>query len=284
MKKFTLFSLIIGMLFSVSSFAQNVPNGDFEEWEDGQFGYEVPIPWWTVGILTGYQDVTKVSPGQDSDFAAKLTPVEIPGVGVSSVLLTNFSFGVAQKYGLLSLYVEGTSVGADTLFVYASMLKDGNPIGASGGIVSGVIDNFTKFDFPVTYQGTESPDSCIVVLMLGKSDGTANVGSEYTIDNVFFSGLAAIDDIESAFSAVGNPYPNPANNVVSVPFELKEPSDVTLKVYDMLGRQVYSLIESSYSQGSNEISIDVNDLGAGPYFYTLSSGKNSVTTRTFVVR
>jgi len=284
MKKNTLFSLIIGMLFSVSSFAQNVPNGDFEEWEDGQFGYEIPSPWWTVGTLTGSQDITKVSPGQDSDYAAKLTPVEIAGLDANSVILTNLVFGVAQKYGQLSLYVEGTSVGADTLFVYASMLKDGNPIGASGGFVSGVIDNFTKFDFPVTYQGTESPDSCVVVIMLGKSNGTANAGSEYTIDNVFFSGLAAIDDIESSFSAVGNPYPNPANSVVSVPFELKEPSDVTLKVYDMQGRQVYSLVESSYSQGSNEISIDVNGLGAGPYFYTLSSGTNSVVTRTFVVK
>jgi len=284
MKKFTLFSLIIGMLFSVSSFSQNVPNGDFEEWEDGQFGYEVPSPWWTVGTLTGSQDITKVSPGQDSDYAAKLTPVEIAGLDANSVILTNLVFGVAQKYGQLSLYVEGTSVGADTLFVYASMLKGGNPIGASGGFVSGVIDTFTKFDFPVTYQGTESPDSCVLVILLGKSNGTANVGSEYTIDNVFFSGLAAIDDVESSFSAVGNPYPNPAADIVNIPFDLKEPADITLRVYDMQGRLIYSIIESIYSQGSNEISIGMDDFTSGPYFLTLSTGGHSIETKTFVVR
>jgi hypothetical protein len=83
---------------------------------------------------------------------------------------------------------------------------------------------------------------------------------------------------------VGNPYPNPANSFVNIPFELKEPEEVTLKVYNMQGRLMYSQIDQNFDTGSNEITIDVGEYGAGAYFITLSTSLNSIKTKSFIVK
>ena len=285
MKTFTFLSLVIGIVFSISSFAQTVPNGDFEEWETGPFGFETPVNWFSIGSLMGSQDVTKVTPGQSGTYAAQISPVDITGLGVMAPILMSKPFHVSQKYGKFSGYVEGVSVGADTLFIIAFMQKStGDFVGAAAGFVTGVVDPFTKFDLDFFYDGTEEPDSCIISFILGNSDGDANIGSAYTIDNLSLSELAAINDIESAFSMVGNPYPNPANSFVNIPFELKEPSEVNLKVYNMQGRLMYSQAEKNYNTGSNEITIDVGDYSAGAYFITLSTSLNSIKTKSFIVK
>jgi|GEM_PF-1420057 len=284
MKKFTILSLAIGILFSVSTFAQSIPNGDFEEWEDGLYGYEMPVNWFSIGSLIGSQDITKVTPGQSGDFAARIKPVDFPGFGITAPILMSTPFHVTQKYGQFTGYIEGTSVGVDTLFILAMMQSGNDIIGVGGGFAYGVVDPFTKFEIDILYEGTAVPDSCMISFILGHSDLTANIGSEYKIDNLSLSGLAAIDDIESSFSMIGNPYPNPSTSVVNMPFELKEPSDLTLNVYDMQGRLIYSQADKSFDSGSNEISIDVSNYGSGNYFLTLSTGLNSIETKSFIVK
>jgi len=285
MKKITLFSLIIGMLFSISSFGQNVPNGDFEEWESSIFGFEVPIGWWTLGSLIGSQDVIKASPGQSGDYAAELTPVDIPGLGVSAPTLMTQPFGVSQKYGQLTGWVEGTSVGADTLFILAMMTANSDIVGIGADFYTGVVDPFTKFEIDIIYEdGRADPDSCMISFVLGNSDAVANIGSEFRVDNISLGGEASINEIPSDFSAVGNPYPNPVKNYLNIPFELNTAADLSLKVFDITGRQLYSETEKRYYQGSHEINIDVSTYEAGTYFYTLSTGKNSAANRTFVIK
>jgi hypothetical protein len=285
MKKFTLFSLIIGMLLSVSAFGQNVPNGDFEEWENSLFGFEVPVGWWTVGSIIGSLDIIKASPGQSGDYAAELTPVDFPGIGISAPTLMSQPFGVSQKYGQLTGWVEGTSVGADTLFILAMMTANSNIVGIGGGFISGVVDPYTKFEVDIIYEdGRADPDSCMISFVLGNSDGVANIGSEFRVDNLSLGGQSSINEIPSDFSTVGNPYPNPTIDYLNIPFELKTGADVTVKIFDINGRQLYAEDEKTYYQGSHELSIDIRSFTSGTYFYTLSTGKNSVATRTFVIR
>lgn len=285
MKKFTLFSLIIGMLFSVSAFGQNVPNGDFEEWETSIFGFETPVGWWSLGSLIGSQDVLKASPGQHGDYAAELTPVDFPGLGVSAPTLMSHPFGVSQKYGQLTGWVEGTSVGGDTLFILAMMTANSDIVGVGGGFYSGVVEPYTKFEIDIIYEeGRADPDSCMISFVLGNSDAVAHLGSEFRVDNISLGGEASIGEIPSDFSAVGNPYPNPANDYLNIPFELKTAADITVKVFDITGRQLFTEEEKTYYQGSHELTVDISNFTTGTYFYTLSSGKNSVATRTFVIR
>ncbi|OQX82127.1 MAG: hypothetical protein B6D64_01060 [Bacteroidetes bacterium 4484_276] len=283
MKTFTFLSLVIGIVFSVSSFAQNVPNGDFEEWETGVWDYETPVGWMNFAGMAGGQDVFKVSPGQSGDFAVELKPWQVTGMTSYTLATLTTSFPVDEQFGNLSGYVKGAAVGTDTLSILLVMFKDGSPVGGGIKQYTGEISEFEAFNATISYSEVGVPDSAAILITLGDFEGNGNEGSSYTIDGLELNGSAGIDD-EPTFAILGNPYPNPANNLVNIPFELQGPNDVTLKVYDMQGRQVYSEIERSFAQGANEIAIGVDGYDAGIYFYTLSTGKNPMATRTFIVK
>ena len=72
-------------------------------------------------------------------------------------------------------------------------------------------------------------------------------------------------------------YPNPFNPVTKISYELRSSDFVTLKVYDVLGNEVRTLVSNKQPAGSYEISFDGEGLSSGIYFYNLSAGGLSVT-------
>ncbi len=67
-------------------------------------------------------------------------------------------------------------------------------------------------------------------------------------------------------------YPNPFNPSTTISFSLKKSSNVTLKIYDILGNEVLTVINNKlYSQGAHEISANMNRFSSGVYFYQLVS-------------
>nr|MBX2820541.1 T9SS type A sorting domain-containing protein [Rhodothermaceae bacterium] len=78
------------------------------------------------------------------------------------------------------------------------------------------------------------------------------------------------EDLPMQFSLHGN-YPNPFNPTTRITFDIPERGDLTLKVVDMLGREVYSNTYLGLEASSNQsLSFDANDLPAGIYVYVLS--------------
>jgi hypothetical protein len=62
-------------------------------------------------------------------------------------------------------------------------------------------------------------------------------------------------------------YPNPFNPTTNIPFELKEPSHVTLKVFDARGREVKELVNGRWGTGKFIADFDASALATGIYFY-----------------
>ncbi len=60
------------------------------------------------------------------------------------------------------------------------------------------------------------------------------------------------DDVQPNSFALGAPWPNPSAGGVTVPFELPEPARVTLRVYDVLGREVATLLDRDLPAGRHE--------------------------------
>lgn len=73
-------------------------------------------------------------------------------------------------------------------------------------------------------------------------------------------------------------YPNPFNPATTITFELTYATDVSLKVYSLLGVAVATLTQKSYQAGRHTVAWQASDLPSGRYFYTLQAG-NTVTTR-----
>lgn len=67
-------------------------------------------------------------------------------------------------------------------------------------------------------------------------------------------------------------YPNPFNPTTSIKFQLPRDGFVTLKVYNVLGKEIKTLISEYKSVGNYEVNFEASQLPSGIYIYSLSSG------------
>ncbi len=75
----------------------------------------------------------------------------------------------------------------------------------------------------------------------------------------------------SAFALSQN-HPNPFNPSTNISYSLASSGYVSLKVYDLLGQQVATLVEGNRLAGSYQVRLDAADLSSGMYFYQLQAG------------
>jgi ligand-binding sensor domain-containing protein len=83
------------------------------------------------------------------------------------------------------------------------------------------------------------------------------------------------------FSILQN-YPNPFNPYTSIKFQISRPSFVTIKVFDILGKEVATLVNEDKKPGIYKINFDGSSLTSGLYFYTINA-KNFHQTNKFIL-
>jgi len=66
-------------------------------------------------------------------------------------------------------------------------------------------------------------------------------------------------------------YPNPFNPMTNIRFRLNRRSDVSIKIYDLLGCEVRELVNSSFNAGSHSVVFDGSDLSTGVYIYKVQA-------------
>ncbi len=77
-------------------------------------------------------------------------------------------------------------------------------------------------------------------------------------------------------------YPNPFNPSTTIQYQIPKSGLVTLKVYDVLGREVKTLVNQYQNVGSHEINFNAANLSSGVYFYQLRGG-NFVSTKKMIL-
>jgi hypothetical protein len=79
-------------------------------------------------------------------------------------------------------------------------------------------------------------------------------------------------------------YPNPFNPSTKISFTIAQRSNVTLKVYDMLGREVATLINSVQPAGSHSINFDASKLASGLYIYKITAGNFTASKKMMLLK
>lgn len=79
-------------------------------------------------------------------------------------------------------------------------------------------------------------------------------------------------------------YPNPFNPTTEIQFTLPKNEHVTLKVYDVLGREVARLIEGELQSGLYKVKFDASKLTSGVYYYRLESGSFNQTKKMMLIK
>ncbi|MEW6511695.1 MAG: CHRD domain-containing protein [Bacteroidota bacterium] len=78
-------------------------------------------------------------------------------------------------------------------------------------------------------------------------------------------------------------YPNPFNPSTSIRFELPASSQVTLRIYDILGREVATLIDGIVPAGASVVRWDAKGMASGVYLYRLTTDRGAVETRSMIL-
>ncbi len=79
-------------------------------------------------------------------------------------------------------------------------------------------------------------------------------------------------------------YPNPFNPTTKINFSVPNTGNVTMKIYDLLGREIMTLVNQSKPAGNYTVDFDASQLSSGVYIYQLRSGNSLLTKKMMVVK
>jgi hypothetical protein len=102
--------------------------------------------------------------------------------------------------------------------------------------------------------------------------------ASYGIDDVRLINNGILDDVNSKINNVpityslNQNYPNPFNPSTTIRYSIKEPGKVMLKVYNVLGQEVTTLVNEIKNAGNYEFNFDARNLASGMYIYQLQAG------------
>jgi hypothetical protein len=157
------------------------------------------------------------------------------------------------------------------------------------GVCAGQTTNVEWSSFSMGYAELKS-GATIIKSVVGESFiGTTQQANTQVIcgflaDTLFHRSPVAVnttDELPTIYSLSQN-YPNPFNPSTTVHFELPRESNVTLKVYNMLGQEMLNVIDQVKAAGRYDLKIDGKSLASGVYFYRLTAG-DYVSTRRLIL-
>jgi Secretion system C-terminal sorting domain len=79
-------------------------------------------------------------------------------------------------------------------------------------------------------------------------------------------------------------YPNPFNPTTVINYSVPEKAEVTLKVFNLLGQEVATLVNGVQNIGSHQVSFNANNLTSGVYFYTIKAGSFTSTRKMMLIK
>ena len=139
-----------------------------------------------------------------------------------------------------------------------------------------------------------NPNANHLVRTLSVSGTTVYAGGDFSsMGNLPQSNVAAIDADAtgipdphvSSIALLGQNLPNPFSNSTMVPFYLATRGDVTLKIYDLAGREVSTLLQKERREsGAYMINFDARKLASGVYFYRLQVGHHVEVRKMVLAR
>ena len=269
-----------------------IPNAGFESWSGG-----VPTDWFTSNlIILGVPyavNVTQSTDAHGGSSAAQGTVIDYFGSPYTPLMFSGVDavgFPINSRPEAVHGWYKLTSEGGDALDVVVSAQKNG--VGNGVGVLLTATPQTAYMEFVVNmyYTNAETPDTAwISIVLANTTTGVTHVGSTFWIDDLSFGPAVPTDVRESANGtpaafALNQNYPNPFNPSTMIQFEIPSTRFVTLKVYNVLGQEVASLINNQLEAGRYRAEFDGRTLPSGTYMYRLQAGTFSDAKKMLLVK
>jgi len=176
-----------------------------------------------------------------------------------------------------NVYVTGYSDGGGTNWDYCTIKYNS----------SGVQQWVARYNGPgnsVDYSTSLALDGSGNVYVTGSSTGSGTYDDYCTIKYSQGVRIKKIStEIPSLFSLSQN-YPNPFNPNTKIKFDLPKNVNVKLTLYDMLGREVETIVNEQLNAGSYEVTFDGTKYTSGVYYYRLNAGEFVETKKMILMK
>jgi hypothetical protein len=142
----------------------------------------------------------------------------------------------------------------------------------------------SKLYIAVGQYGTADGGALVKQVPAGNGDGNIDANEfltyAYTITDVKESAPVS----RAASFTLSQNYPNPFNPVTVINYEIPAGGKVTLKVFDVLGHEVRTLVDGEQSMGVHYAQFDAKNIASGVYYYTLRYNDNIQTKKMVVMK
>ena len=151
---------------------------------------------------------------------------------------------------------------------------------------SPVLKDSLKWDFYTWQNANERPRG--FAFSMTSDTAYAGVFGDATIHGVkvYTKGATGVRQVLNAVAesfSLDQNYPNPFNPTTRISFTLKEASNISLKVYDIVGKEVANLAEGKFAASKYEVGFNASNLMSGTYFYTLLTSSGFSQTKKMVL-
>jgi Leucine-rich repeat (LRR) protein/uncharacterized protein YdeI (BOF family) len=115
------------------------------------------------------------------------------------------------------------------------------------------------------------------------SSGSSEWSSAASFTTEMTTGIGDEEALPDEF-AIHQNYPNPFNPTTVISYQIPVNSDVELKVFDMLGREITTLVRERKTAGSYEVNFDASSLSSGMYIYQIQAGNYLQTKKMMLIK
>ncbi len=170
---------------------------------------------------------------------------------------------------------------------YVEISSDNGSTWQSVTSFNGTNLTWTQQSFDVT-QYVNASAQMKIRFRLYSDAGVYNQG--WWVDDIKFTnyclgtvGVPGITNIPKTFAIAQN-YPNPFNPSTVIKYQLPKSEFVTIKVFDLLGREVASLVNEQKEPGYYEAVFDGSNMASGLYFYKIEAGSFVETKKMMLIK
>jgi len=178
---------------------------------------------------------------------------------------TDTVYNVDVKIILFDYSIENTTFGSPTY----------------GDIAPGESLTNSSSDFALTFSDSVNPGSYAIGLEISSNDET------FWYDTFTFDVVTSVEEELSILPkkyALRQNYPNPFNPATIIKYQIPELSFVTIKVYDVLGKEITTLVNEEKPAGAYSLEFDAANFPSGIYFYQLRTSSFVQTKKMLLLK